>query len=482
MIARLKNRWQGPGGCAEVLRVAFPLVLSTSAHTIQMFVDRMFLTWHSNDTMSAAMPAGILSFTFVSFFMGTVGYVNTFVAQYTGAQRPRQVGAAIWQGIFLSIAGAALMLFLLPLAPTFFDWMGHDESVRVHEVVYFKIMCLSAAPVLISTTISGFFTGRSKTWTVLVVNTVGIVINIVLDWLLIFGNCSLPQMGIAGAGWATVIGSTVSAVLFVVLFLKKEQRVNFDTLSGARFKPDLFKRLLRYGAPNGVQFMLDIMAFTMFIALIGRIDKTSLMASNIAFQINSLGFMPMIGFSIALTVLVGQALGKNDPKLAQRSTWSAFYLTSVYMTLIALGFWFVPELFLYPFSVKADPLEFKKIADLSKTLLCFVAFYSLFDTGNLVFSGALKGAGDTRFVMIISMTLSWIIMVVPSSLAIIYQWGSQGGLYVAWFFAAAFISSLAVVFFLRFQQGKWKSMRVIEAAPVVPHALPEIPTAEVDSP
>ena len=240
--------------------------------------------------------------------------------------------------------------------------------------------------------------------------------------------------------------------------------------------------MLRYGLPNGMQFMLDISAFTLFIAFVGRIDKNSLTATNMAFQINFLAFMPMIGLGIAVTTIVGQALGKNNPQLAQRATWSAFYMTYAYMFLIALGYWFLPEVFLYPFAAGANPDEFCAVAPMVKTLLCFVAFYCLFDSGNIIFSAALKGAGDTRFVMVISVVLSWLLMVLPCLLAVKYKLGPHNGLYVAWAFTTCYVCVLAIVFLLRFLQGKWKTMRVIEGvSPSVPIKIPEIPTAEVDA-
>ena len=483
MLNRITQRWNGPGGCSAVLRIAFPLILSTGSHSVQMFVDRMFLTWHSADAMSAALPAGILAFTIAAFFFGAVSYVNTFVAQYSGAGRPQRIGPAVWQGIFLALAGAVLLLPLIPAASTIFNFVNHDPIVRGYEITYFKILLLGTGPMLVSSAVSGFFAGRGKTWTILYVNLIVTAINITLDYVMILGPWGLPRLGIAGAGWATLIAALFGAVAFLWLFLRQPHRRRFATVSGARFDRDLMRRLLRYGAPNGIQFMLDVAAFSVFVLLVGRIDKTCLAATNMAFQISTLSFMPMIGFGIAVSTLVGQALGKNDPQLAQRSTWSAVYMTFTYMTLIAVGFWLLPQAFLYPFRIGADPVEFAPIASMAASLLGFVAFYCLFDTGNIILSGALKGAGDTRFVMIISIILSWLLMVVPCYLAITFQWGPHKGLYVAWASTTTYVCVLALVFLLRFLAGKWKTMRVIEPTPpVVPPVVPEIPTIEVDAP
>jgi MATE family multidrug resistance protein len=102
-MQHLKNRWKSEGGYREVLVVAIPLILSTATWSVQHFVDRMFLTWYSPEAIAAAMPAGMLNFSMVSIFMGTAGYVTTFVAQYYGARRFHRIGPALWQGVYVSL-------------------------------------------------------------------------------------------------------------------------------------------------------------------------------------------------------------------------------------------------------------------------------------------------------------------------------------------------------------------------------------------
>jgi len=208
---------------------------------------------------------------------------------------------------------------------------------------------------------------------------------------------------------------------------------------------------------------------------VGRINKSALTATSMAFSINTLAFMPMLGFGMAVTILVGQSLGRNEPATAVRSTWSAFYLTYIYMTILALCYWLFPQIFIYPYRVGITDSDFAALEKMVRNLLLFVAFYCLFDTGNIVFSGALKGAGDTRFVMVITVVLSWVVMVVPSFFAV----RNGKSLYWPWSFATAYVCILALVFLFRFLTGKWKNMRVIETAPKVPPELPEVPTVGI---
>src|SRR5262245_28426541 len=132
---------RGPGGAGEVLRIAWPLILSNSFWTIQIGMDRVFLGWRSSDDVAAAMAAAMLFWTPVTLLQFTVGYVTTFVAQYRGASQPRRIGAVVWQALFLALAGGLLFLLLVPLADTIMSWAGHAPAVRQREVVYFRCLC-----------------------------------------------------------------------------------------------------------------------------------------------------------------------------------------------------------------------------------------------------------------------------------------------------------------------------------------------------
>lgn len=461
MIRNIKNRWAEKSGYFEVLKIAFPLILSTGSWSLQHFIDRMFLTWYSPAAIAAALPASMVNWTLMSVFVGIAAYVNTFVAQYYGAKRLDRIGPAVWQGIYLSISTVAVVLLFYALAERIFTIFNHTPEVIELEIIYFRILLYGVPFAVMANAISSFFSGLGKTWTVMWVNFVGTGINILLDYLLIFGYLGFPEMGIAGAGWATAIAVTIMAAMFFLLFSRRRLNLEYHTLNGWRFDKSLFRRLIRYGLPNGLQFLLEIMAFTIFVLLVGNIGMAELAASNIAININSLAFMPIYGLTIAVSTLVGQYLGDNKPELAEKATWSAFHLAFVFFGLLALGYFFFPQVFIWPFAVQANSADFGPIRQFTEILLRFVAVYCLFDAGNMIFSGALKGAGDTRFVAVASVGLSWGVMIVPS-LAALYVFDS--GLYGLWSLVTLYLVGLCFVFLWRFKKGFWKSMRVIETA------------------
>lgn len=458
-LEAFKKRWHSEGGYRQFLVIAFPLILSTGALSVQHFVDRMFLSWYSPEAIAAAMPAGMLNFCIMSLFIGTAGYVNTFVAQYFGAGQKHRIGPAVWQGIYVSALGGLGIMLLAPLSEPIFRLVGHDATIRQLETEYFRILCLGAGPMIASTALAGFFSGRGRTWPVMWVNIMATGVNLLLDYILVFGLWGFPEMGIRGAGIATVLAGVFSLLVYIPLVFRHLYDEEYHTLKGWRLEKDLFIRLLRFGFPSGVQFFLDMSGFTVFILLIGHLGTVSLAATNIAFNISTLSFMPMIGSSIAISVLVGQYLGKNRPEMAATSVYSGFHLTFAYMSVIALAYLFVPELFVLPFAAGADAAGFREIYRLTVLLLRFVAVYSIFDTMNLVFASAIKGAGDTRYVMFAIVITSVLVLVAPTYLGVVVMgWGVMA----SWINVSAYVIVLSIIFLIRFLGGKWKSMRVIE--------------------
>jgi MATE family, multidrug efflux pump len=455
--------WRGEGGARELLKIAFPLILSNSVWTLQILIDRLLLSQHSIGEGTAAMPAVCLFWTPFFLLQTTAAYATTFVAQYTGAARPYRVGPAVWQGIHLSVIAGVAFLLAVPFAPQIVAIGDHTPALQELEAVYFQCLCFSALPSLITAAASGFFAGRGETWTVLGINAAGLLTNAVLDTLWIFGYGGFPEWGMAGAGWATVVGMWVCAAVALALFLRPRYRAEFATGHGWRLDVPLFWRLLRFGVPSGLQVTFDLLAFTVFIFFIGKMGEIELAATNIAFNINMVAVIPMIGMGQGVAVLVGQRLGENRPSLAERSTWTALKLTVVYMLIISFLYLVTPDLLLACFKTRAEGelAKWGSIAALVPVLLRFVAVYTGFDSMNIVFSFALRGAGDTFFVTCVALGMVWPIMVLPTIAAYEFGWS----LYWPWTFCSAYVIGLAFIFLFRFRHGKWKSMRVIEAAP-----------------
>jgi MATE family multidrug resistance protein len=450
------------GRSRELLILALPLIISNSFWTIQLTIDRVMLSRLNAELVGAAIATVGFFWTPFALFQQTVSYATTFVAQYHGAGRPLRIGATIWQSLYLSLVMGIGFLIMWPLAGSLVGISGHESRLQEHETTYLRCLSFAALPMLIISATSAFFAGRGDTWPVVWINAVGTVVNIILDYAWIYGHWGFAEMGIAGAGWATVTGSWASAILGLGLIWRRQFRMAFATLSAWRPERELLRRLLYFGVPSGLQWMLDGLAFTVFILVIGNIGSIELAATSIVLTINMTALVPMLGLAQAAAVLVGQRLGMNRPDVAGMSAVRAVGWCLVYTGIAGVLFVTTPEPFIELFRDN-DAERWSHVAPLIPVLLGFVAIYCTFDGTNLVLSSALRGAGDTRFVSLATLALAWGVMVVPTLVARRYGLGLKW----TWIFATGYLIILTAVLVWRYRQGKWRSMRVIEAAPMV---------------
>jgi MATE family multidrug resistance protein len=323
-------------------------------------------------------------------------------------------------------------------------------------------MCCGTLPIVLETALSCFFSGRGRTMVVMVVNVIGMLINVGLDYLLIFGKAGFPRMGIDGAAIGTVAAFSSISLMYVGIMIWTQRRGGrYRLWSGRGFDRALFARLLRFGLPTGIQQFLDVACWTTFIQLVGSLGTDELSATSLVFNLNGPVVVPLLGLGTAVTVLVGHRIGEGRPPLAVRSTWLAFAVASIYTGLFCLVYLFAPDLILQPYGLEGR----EELRAVVVHLLRFVAVYSWFDTMVVVFGSAIRGAGDTLFAMAFSFSMGLLLLVVPTFIAA--QYGSQG-FTIAWYSVTTYVTVLGLGLLARFQQGRWKSMRVIE------HTAPEL--------
>lgn len=444
----------------RVLRISLPLVVSMATTMILEVTDRIFLAHYSLDAIAAATPGGLTAFLFIAFFMGVGSYVNVFVAQYTGAGSTHRVGSALWQGVYFAVFAGAVLSALSFIAVPLFDLVGHGEAIRRLEVSYFRILCLGGGFCVLEATLACFFSGRGLTRPVMLIHLAGMLLNIPLNYALINGRWIFPEMGIAGAGLGTVVSWAAIALLFTLLIFTRENDRRFGVFRNRRFEAALFRRLLSFGVPGSLQFTMDLFAFTFFVLMVGRIGSVELAVTNIVLTINSLAFMPIMGFSMGTSTLVGQALGRGEPAAARVETRATLHLIYIYIFFTALFYLIWPGWTLSLFYARnLPPKELARMAEMGVILLRFVAFYIFFDAQYMIYTGALKGAGDTRFIMWTIGGLSAATMILPIYVGISFL---GMGVYFAWGCVTFFIVSLFTASLIRFRRGKWLSMRVIE--------------------
>jgi multidrug resistance protein, MATE family len=462
LVAVYADQVAKQGGYAEVLRVAIPLILSTASLTIMLFVSRMLLSWYGASSVAASTPGGVTFFTICSFFCGTAQYTNTLVAQHHGAGDKPACARAVWQGVFFALLSAPLFVTCIPLGNMVLAWAGHEAEVLRQEQEYFSILMLGGVALPINAALSSFFSGRGRTTVVLYGNLLGNVADAVLAYVLIFGKFGFPEMGIRGAGLAAAVTGVLPGLYWGWLFLSSRYQPTYRTRAQCRWDGKLFRMLLRFGLPAGIQFFLDVASFTLFVLLIGRMGEIDLAACNIVLSIELLSFLPMVGMSLATATLVGEYMGRGNHEVAQRCVYSALKLAMAYSFFFSFLYAAVPGVFLDLFGSDAQHGAFREIVARGVILLRIVAFYCVFNNMFILFSGALSGAGDTRFTMWTQTGISWLFFV-PSVYAVISY--VPGGMLAAWICLLVYVVVLGTVFLLRFRSGHWKTIKMVSHSP-----------------
>jgi MATE family multidrug resistance protein len=460
-----------PGGYIEIWNIAYPLVIMSASHSIMQFVDRKFLAMNSTEDVAAALPAGILYFTMFCFFMVTTNFTSALVAQFFGARDNNSCVRASWTGFYFAIMAAVLIVFAMPYIGLLFIQMGgHSPKMISLENEYFLSLVPSGAFVCISAAFFAFFSGRGKTAYVATVNTIACVLNIFLDYIFIFGKLGLPAMGIVGAGLATSLATMFSFVCILCLFLAVDQQ-QFETRKHRDFRWDYLKKLFGFGTPAGLQVLFDVGAFTLVTFMIGHVSKEALATTTIALSINLLSFMPLLGFSDATSIITGQFIGRNKHNIAAKCAYRAWRMAAVYMCFAGLVYLLLPRPLIGMFSPnQQNGIDFEEIMRSGSVILALAALFNFFDATKFIFMGALRGAGDTKAVMIISSLCAWGIMV-PGTVTMIFVF--KAGVAQIWMFLTFYILIESLIIFWRFRSGKWQKINMIDRN--VPEMIEELP-------
>lgn len=443
----------------EAMRIVWPLALGMANNALMQFTDRVFLGRYSDDALEAVLPASMLTLLFLGFFQAVVAYSATFVAQYEGAKDPRGCVRSYGAGMFLSLVSALALAALVPVGHLFLAWGGNKPAILPLERVYFDILMFGSFALNAGMAAMGYFIGRGYTRTVLAANILGNVLNILLDWWLIFGWGPFPRMGIAGAALGTVISQAAMLALLLVMSARDPAIGGGSGLMRACMRIDgpLTRKIVRYGLPTAAYATADFSTLTFFTFLTGRLDELSFAVSNVAFSVNYLLLAPIQGFAMGAGTLVGQYQGAGDSAGATRAGWRVLVLAELY-TFVAggliLGF---HEQILDLFTGASTGFNPGEFVHLGFILFTMLVVWQFFDASDVVLSGALKGAGDTRFVMgwMLVMSLGcWMPLIALA-------WFFHRTMTALWMTMVVYVIIYACGTLCRWLWGPWKKIRLV---------------------
>jgi MATE family multidrug resistance protein len=475
LAQRLRGHMEGDGGIRQLLAIALPMFISQAADTLMMFIDRLFLARVGKEHMAAAMSGGLTSFMVMTFFIGIIGYGNALVAQYLGSGRRDRCGLAGAQCLLLALASYPIVIVALrPLGQWLLRSAGHDALQAEQELIYFNVLVWFAFLPLLRAAMGSFFSGIGRTRIVMVANLAALLVNVILNYLLIFGKCGFPALGMRGAAYGTVIGNGVCVLLLAAAYFSARCRREYGTWAALRFERGMAGRLLHFGLPSGTEFFLNMTAFTLFVQFMHAYGRDVAAAVTITFNWDMVAFVPLIGVSIGTTSLVGRFMGAQRADIAERAAYSGLRATLCYTATILILFLAIPGTLVGLFTPSQTGLDYAAVYPRAVFMVRMASIYLISDAFMLVFGGALRGAGDTRWVMRTSVLFHWAFATVSWLLIKVAKVTPE----TTWIVVVFMIAAVGYIFFARFRGGAWKTLRVIETTPApVDGAAADFPEA-----
>jgi MATE family multidrug resistance protein len=438
------------------MAMSWPIILGSMSYTVMEFTDKWMVSRIGTEALAAVGSASIWSFTLSTFLLGIVGCVSTFASQCIGRGHGHEAGRYAWQAIWVSLAAGLLAAGLWPLAGPLFGAMGHAPEVVALEVDYFQVRLFGYIPLVWGMGISAFFQAINRSSVPMYTALFGNALNIVLNWILIFGVPALgiPALGVVGAAIATVISQFVQTALLQAIFLSRAVDAAYQTRATWRLDLARARELLRIGLPAGGAMMLDICNWAIFVGfIVGRFGPADLAANNIAISFMQVSFMPAYALNQGIAPIVGQWIGRGDLARAKARAYTAVRIAVAYMLSMGLIVAFWRDDLVRWFS--ADPA----VIVLGGQLLVLAAVFQAFDAINIVLMGALRGAGDTRWIMVMTFIAAYFVFI-PSALVLAI--GMNGGAYGAWAGASLYIIVSSGIFFTRFHGERWRNIQIFD--------------------
>ncbi len=449
-----------PGGRRQVLLLAWPIGVSMVSFTLKGFVDTLMVGSLGTGSLAAVGMAGMVAFNTVAFPMGVLRGQKSLVSQYLGAgdrDAARSFGA---QAFHLALLFGVLCLLLARLAGPILGTLLGDSAMSPAAVAqataYLRMRLLWALPYLCALSLAEYHRGCGRTRLPMAADLLAHPLNVLFNWLLIFGHAGFPALGVRGAALGTGLADTIS----LLLLLRFGAAAPRPPLRSLLPRLRRFLRVLDVGASSGVQFTIEVGSFTTITWLIStHLGDLSTAAHQAALQILHVSFMPAIAVGDAAGVLIGRYVGERRLDVVRRSFRSMLQINIPLM--VAMGGLFLlfggrlMGLFLKP----PDPEQHEAAIRLGSAVLAAGAAWQLGDAFQIAGRFALRAAGDHRWVMWVGILMSWGLSV-PLALVVLRL--LHGDVVAVWWAWNAEIYLGSVVFWLRWRSGAWIRKRLVQ--------------------
>ena len=287
---------------------------------------------------------------------------------------------------------------------------------------------------------------------------VTMLVNVLMNYILIFGKLGFPAMGIRGAAYGTLTGGFVGVAILLMAYFGKKNRLEFHVMKSFHYYGQIMKKLIKYGYPPGLEFILNLFAFNLLILIFHSLGDVTATATTIMFNWDNVSYVPLIGIEIAVTSLVGRYMGAQKIETATKVAGSAFKIGIMYSAVVLILFVFFPQQLVGVFKPVEASEIYTQAIPIAVFMLRIAALYVLIEAAIATFIGVLRGAGDTRWSMIASVILHYIMVAGLYFVMKVLNMGPR----VGWVVVVIVFMMFSVVFYFRYRGGKWKKIRLVE--------------------
>jgi putative MATE family efflux protein len=477
----------------QVFRLAWPAIAENALQTLLGIVDTAIVARLGNSALSGVgasqMLIWVITTALIAISMGT----TVLIARLIGAGDRQGANAVLKQSVVLSTVVGLLMGFLAFISDPLMSAFGLTEQAARDGATYLGITLAFALPLVLMFVAGAALRGAGDTKTPMLVTGFINLINAILAVLLVFGGVKstgffndwlsapiawifpgarievpgltwIPELGVAGAAWATVIARGIGAAILLGLFLSRKSALKLWTRGG--WLPDfsIIRRVLKVGVPSALEQLLMSLGILIYSFIVISMGEVIFATSRLALNAVFLSQMPGFGFSMAATTLVGQSLGARQPRRAELGSMLAIRSALLWMSLMGVAFFFFGEFILRVFT--DDP----ELLRLGGEAMQVIAFSQPPLALAFVLGGALRGAGDVRFPMWVTSFAVWVVRLPTGAFLGLHEvcipfttvcmpglgWGLPG-IYAALIVEASF---RAVLLYRRYREGKWQTMKV----------------------
>ncbi len=434
----------------ELARLSLPMVISQGAFAVMVFTDRWFLAQIDAVHVAAAMGGGVAAFFAMSLFLGLISYANALVAQYYGAGQMARCPQVVTQGVIIALCALPVLALVGAAMGQMFSRLGHDPLQVPLERAYFYTLMAGSFFLLLKTCLASYFVGIGRTRVVMAVDVAGICLNISVSWMLIFGHFGLPQVGIVGAALGTIVSQLFTIGLFLYFYLMPSHREQFAVQQSLRFDRGVMRRFLRLGTPSALESFMNTATFNVFLLLFQGYGVVQGASMAIVFNWDMLSFVPMMGLNIGVMTLIGRFVGAGDMQRANQVISSGFILALGYSGMLAIVFLTFRVELVDVFAT--GDAYFAEIRPLAAAMMIGLSTYVMADAVILIAGGALRGAGDTRWIMFASISLHWLMLLMQYM--VIVRWKMDP--LVSWWVFVAMLFAIAIAYATRLYRGRWR--------------------------